>query len=170
MKAIVTRGALAALVVTFLPRVGHAAEEPAFSIGPRSAWYLLGGVTTGDTMVARERGGYVGGEASLVRLGGAGRFAGVYGDGYHDVGAGRTYATAGVELGYKLVGIDGGVATRLGGDRPEWGPTGRLFFGVGIVSVYGRYAHFVESLGTSNANVLQVGALVKIPIKVWGLE
>ncbi|MBX3220632.1 MAG: hypothetical protein KF795_08945 [Labilithrix sp.] len=153
-----------------LPRTARAAEEQPFAIGPKSVWYLLGGVTTGGTLLAKDRGGYVGGEASLVRLGRAGRFFGFYGDGYYDFGAKRTYTTAGFELGYKLIGIDGGAAARLGGDRPEWGPTGRLFIGVGILSAYGRYAYFIDALGANNAHVVQVGALVKVPMKVWGLE
>lgn len=155
--------------------IAHAAparaeEKSPFQIGPKPAWYVLGGVTTGGTLVARDRGGYVGGEASVVRLGSGGRFFGFYGDGYQDIGAKRTYTTAGLELGWKFIGIDGGAATRFGADRPEWGLTGRLFLGVGIVSLYGRYAYFFDALGTHEANVVQVGALVKIPIKVWGLE
>lgn len=159
-----------ALVIVLFPLVGRAEEAKPFTIGPTSAWYLMAGVTTGGTMVARDRGGYVGGEASLVRLGRGGRFFGFYGDGYHDIGAARTYATTGIELGYKFIGIDGGAAARFGADRPEWGLTGRLFAGIGILSVYGRYAHFIEALGSHNEHVVQVGALVKIPIKVWGME
>jgi hypothetical protein len=99
-----------------------------------------------------------------------GRFVGVYGDGYHDFGAHRTYATTGVELGYRFLGVDGGGAVRLGGDRAEWGPTGRLFLTLGIVSLYGRYAYFPEALGAKNDHVVQIGCLVKLPFHVWGVK
>lgn len=147
-----------------------AAETEPFKLGAQPAWYLLGGVTSGATMLAHDRGGYVGGELSLARLGRGGRFVGLYGDGYYDIGAKRTYATLGPELGYKIVGIDGGLATRFGAERIEWGGTGRVFVTVGVLAIYARYAYFGESLGRNNDNVLQVGALVKLPVKVWGIE
>jgi hypothetical protein len=143
---------------------------PAYTVGTQPEWYVLAGVTTGGTLVAHDRGGYVGGEASIVRLGRATQFFGFYADGYHDFGGSRTYVTSGVEGGYKLVGLDGGLATRFGGDRPEWGATGRLFVGIGVVSVYGRYAYFADSLGMSDEHVVQVGVLVKMPFKVWDLQ
>jgi hypothetical protein len=149
---------------------GRADEERPFTIGPKPTWYLLAGVTTGGTVVASDRGGYVGQEVSLVRQSQGGRFFGFYADGYRDFGAGRTYTTAGMELGYKFFGIDGGAVARFGADRPEWGATGRLFVGVGVVSIYGRYAYVIDAVGPNNAQVVQLGALVKIPIKVWGLE
>jgi hypothetical protein len=142
---------------------------PAFTLGAQPAWYLLAGVTTGGTLVAHDRGGYVGGEASIVRLGRSSRFFGFYADGYQDVGAGRTYVTSGVEGGYKFVGVDAGLASRFGADRPEWGATGRLFVGIGVVSLYGRYAYFADSLGQSDEHVVQIGVLVKMPFDVWGL-
>ncbi len=141
-------------------------REP-FSIGAKPAWFLLGGVTTGGTLVTHDRGFYVGGELSLVRLR-EGRFVGLYGDGYYDFGIHRTYTTAGVELGYKLLGIDGGAAARVGGDRIEWGPTGRLFIGLGLVSLYIRYAYFPEPLAVGNDHVLQIGALLKLPLFATG--
>ena len=157
-------------VVVDTPAVAPSNEAPvAFSIGTQPAWYLLGGVTTGGTLVAHDRGGYVGGEASVVRLSRASRFFGFYGDGYYDVGAGRTYATSGLEAGYKFFGVDGGLASRFGGERPEWGVTGRIFASVGVVSIYGRYAYFVDSLDREGGHVVQIGALVKIPFLVWGL-
>jgi len=150
-------------------REARAEGEP-FELGAQPAWYLLGGVTSGATMLATNRGGYVGGELSLARLGRGGRFVGLYGDGYYDIGAKRTYATLGPEIGYKFVGIDGGVATRFGASRVEWGGTGRVFVTIGVLAIYARYAYFGESLGRDNDNVLQVGALVKLPVKVWGIE
>ena len=146
---------------------GAEAPSPAFTIGPKPVWFLTGGVTSGDTFVAHDRGGYVGGELSLVQLY-EGRFVGLYGDGYHDLGAHRTYATGGIELGYRFFGIDGGVATRMGGDRVEPGATGRVFVTIGILSLYGRYAYFPDPLRAGDDHVVQVGGLFKLPFAAWG--
>jgi hypothetical protein len=135
-------------------------EEPApFTIGSKPAWYVMGGLTSGAT-VTEHRGGYVGGELSVVRLRNS-RFVGFYADGYYDLGIHRTYTTGGFELGYKFVGIDGGAAARFGGDKVDPGLTGRLFFTVGVFSLYARYAYFDAA---QNDHVVQVGALLKLPI------
>jgi hypothetical protein len=169
------RCALAASIVgvaTFgAERVAQAEETtPAFTIGARPIWYLLGGVTGGLTTVAHDRGGFVGGELSAARLSHGGRWIGAYGDGYYDFGAQRGYVTLGPELGYKMFGVDAGGAARLGGDRVELGPTGRLFVTLGVLSIYGRYAYFADALGSGDKNVVQIGALLKMPLAVWGLQ
>jgi hypothetical protein len=145
------------------------AEEPppAFTIGPKPAWFVTGGLTSGDTLVAHDRGGYLGGELSLSRIL-EGRVVGLYGDGYYDLGAHRTYTTGGIELAYKLLGIDGGAAARLGGRRVEWGPTGRVFVSLGVLAIYGRYAYFVDPLRAGNDHVVQIGGLFKLPFAAWG--
>ena len=149
-------------------RLARAADEtPSHTIGAQPIWYLMGGVTGGGTLVANDRGGYLGGELSVVRMRDA-RFFGLYGDGYYDFGAKRTYTTGGIELGYKMFGLDGGAAARIGGDRVEWGPTGRLFLSVGVLSIYGRYAYFPDPLRSGDDHVVQVGALLKLPFAVWG--
>jgi hypothetical protein len=142
----------------------HAAETEArdvgYRIGAPPAHYLLGGVTTGASVVGPERGGYVGGEVSFVRLH-EGRVLGVYGDGYYDFGVKRTYATGGLEIGYRFLGFDGGIASRFGGDAPELGPTGRVFLSLGLFSLYTRYAYFADA--PRDEHVVQVGALFKLP-------
>jgi hypothetical protein len=144
------------------------AEPKPFSVGARPAWFLMGGLEGGGTLVANDRGGLLGGELSVVRLR-QGKFFGFYGDGAYDFGAAKTYTTAGLELGYKFVGLDAGGAARIGGSGVEFGPTGRLFLTLGIVSVYGRYAYFVDARHANDANVVQVGALLKLPIAAWGI-
>jgi hypothetical protein len=145
-------------------------QKSPFTIGTKPVWYLMSGVTTGGTIAAHDRGGYVGGEASIVRLSNAGRFFGFYGDGYYDFGIERSYATTGVELGYKFLGIDGGGASRIGSGRVEWGATGRLFLTVGVISIYGRYAIFPDPIIQGNEHIVQIGALVKIPFAIWGAK
>lgn len=146
-----------------------AAEDapPAFTIGAKPGWFVMGGVTTGGTVVTTDRGGYVGGELSLVRIR-DGRYYGIYADGYYEFGVQGTYVTAGPELGYKFLGVDGGAAARLGGARPEWGPTGRLFVTMGLLAIYARYAYFVDPIRVGNDHVVQIGALIKVPFAAWG--
>jgi hypothetical protein len=141
----------------------HAQAAP-FTLGAEPVWYGLAGLTTGGTGLARDRGYFLGSEISVVRVLGGGRFLGAYADGYYDFGAQRTYTTAGVELGYKFVGVDAGPALRLGGERVEWGATGRLFATLGVASVYCRYAYFIAALSPYDRHVLQIGVLLKVPI------
>jgi hypothetical protein len=147
-----------------------AAEDPPFTIGAQPAWLLLGGVTTGGTVALGDRGALVGGELSLARLREA-SFAGIYADGYYDWGAHGTYATAGLELGHKYVGVDGGVALRfddMGTDMgTDVGATGRVTVGLGVVGVYARYAHFWDAM--ANEDILQVGLMLKLPLWTSGL-
>jgi hypothetical protein len=135
------------------------ADEP-FTIGSRPAWFLLGGVTGGGTVGLDDRSGYVGGELSLARLR-EGRYVGLYGDAYYDFGIDGTYATGGLEAGRGPFGIDGGVALRFANDTVDLGPTVRLSVGVGVLAVYARYARFDSP---SHDDVLQVGAMVKLPL------
>lgn len=137
-----------------------------FTIGSKPGWFFTGGVTAGGTAVAHARGGFVGGELSIVRLREA-RFIGAYADAYYDVGARSTYATTGIELGYKFVGVDGGFASRFGPES-DLGPTARLFFTVGILSVYARYVYLVDPSRGGGESVLQLGGLFKLPFGAWG--
>jgi hypothetical protein len=145
-------------------RPGAPADDPPFTIGSRPAWLLLGGVTTGGTLLS-DRGAYVGGELSLARLRDA-SFFGFYADSYYDWGAHGTYVTGGLEIGHKLVGLDGGVALRLlDGDR-QLGATGRVVLGLGAVGLYARYAHFWDVM--QNDNVIQLGLVLKLPLWTGG--
>jgi hypothetical protein len=161
--ALVRRPLLLALAGVLFAGPAAAEEEP-FSIGPKPAWYVLGGATAGGTLVAQGS-GYVGGELSIARLE-QGRFIGFYGDGYYDWGAKRTYTTLGPEIGWRFVGIDAGGAARLGGSRAEFGPTGRVFVTVGVATIYVRYAYFPDPLRIDNDHVLQIGGLLKLPFSI----
>src|SRR5213075_2811186 len=68
----------------------RADESAPFTVGPRPAWFLMAGPGVGASIVTHDRGWYVGGEASLVRMR-EGKFIGFLGDGYYDFGAKRTY-------------------------------------------------------------------------------
>ncbi|HEX4417245.1 MAG TPA: hypothetical protein VH165_05060 [Kofleriaceae bacterium] len=136
------------------------ADDPPFAIGSQARWFVLGGVTSGGTVAFDDRGGYVGGELSLARLHDANYF-GFYADGYYDFGIGGTYATGGVELGHKFVGIDGGAALRFANGTTDAGVAARLNLTAGVFGIYVRYAYFDAM---TDKNVLQVGAMLKFPL------
>lgn len=148
-------------VLLALARPAVADDDPAFTIGPKPRWALLGGVTTGGTIALADRGAFVGGELSLARLRDA-NFFGFYADGYYDWGAHGTYATGGIELGHKFVGLDGGVAVRFADGDRQMGATGRLTVGIGMVGVFARYAHFWDVM--EDENVIQIGLQIKLPL------
>jgi hypothetical protein len=172
MRAVPGAGLLpslvAGLVLALSPRVAVADGDPPFTIGPRPAWFLLGGVTGGAT-VAQSAGGYVGGELSLVRLR-DGRFAGFYADSYYDFGPGATYLSAGPELGFHVrspkgaqlsFGADAGAALRLDG-ASDIGASGRLSVTLfGLFSLYGRTMYLAAD---QDDLVVQVGAMLKFPL------
>lgn len=159
--------ALAAFVLALgvaAPRPA-AADDPPFTIGSRPAWFLLGGVTSGGTLVLADRGAFVGGELSLARLR-DGDYVGFYADGYYDWGADGTYVTGGLELGRRFVGVDGGAALRLAGGERELGVTGRLNLSVGLFGLFARYAYFPDAM--TDDHVVQLGVAFKLPLMTIG--
>lgn len=162
LRAVVgVAAAFALLAATTAPA---RADDRPFSIGPRRAWFLLGGVTAGASLYDT-RAGFVGGEVSVNRLR-QGTMVGVYGDAYYDFGVDGTYLTGGLELGKKVgmvgLGVDGGAALRFAyGDR-NLGASGRVFASVGVLSLYARYLYLD---GTErNDHVVQVGVTLKLPL------
>ena len=165
-------GVLLALVsVARADEVKTEAAPPAFHIGPTATWVMLGGLTTGGTVALADKGYFVGGELSfaLMRVG---DYMGVYGDGYYDWGTGGTYTTAGIELGHKLIGLDGGLALRFD-QQTRVGFAARASVGVGVAQLYVRYMHFPTGVGDMpipNDDVLQVGIELKLPLHTFASE
>jgi hypothetical protein len=159
------RIALLAGVATCMTAGIARADDPPFVIGAQPAWLVLGGVTTGGTIALADKGAFVGGELSVARLSN-GKVVGVYADGYYDWGAGGTYVTGGLELQKSLFSIDGGAALRFADGQRDLGVTGRLAIGLGVASLYGRYMHFSDKM--SDEDVIQIGLLLKLPLKTFG--
>jgi len=153
-------------VLTLLVSGTARADEP-FHIGSLPKWVFLGGLNAGGTVALSGRGALVGGELSLARLREK-KYVGFYGDGYYDWGASGTYTTAGLEAGYALIGVDGGAALRFADGGHRFGATGRVSLGLGIVSLYARYAYFPSEAMKSSDKVLQVGLLIKLPLSTFG--
>jgi hypothetical protein len=158
------RPVLALLVLLIAASPAHA-DDPPFTIGSTPSWLVLGGVTTGGTLILADRGAFVGGEISLARLQNA-SFVGLYADGYYDWGANGTYVTGGLEVGHKFLGFDGGVALRLADGDQQLGASGRLTVGLGLLGVYARYAHFWDVM--KDDNVIQFGLVLKLPLWTSG--
>jgi hypothetical protein len=156
----------AALVLVCSLTTNARADEP-FHIGSLPKWILLGGVTAGGTVALSDRGALVGGELSLARLRER-KYVGFYGDGYYDWGASGTYTTAGLEAGYALLGVDGGAALRFADGGHRFGATGRVSVGLGVVSLFARYAYFPSEEMQKSESVLQVGLLFKLPFSTFG--
>jgi hypothetical protein len=144
------------------------ADRRGFSIGSEAAWFVLGGGTGGGTVATGDRGGFVGGELSVVRVREA-RFLGLYVDAYRDFGVDGTYLTAGPELGWIrrsrtfpiAFGIDGGGALRRTDDT-AYGATGRVFVSFfGALSLYGRYLYLDAE---DDDHVVQIGMTFKFPL------
>jgi hypothetical protein len=161
----ISRAVAVVILACAIARPAAADGDPPFIIGSRPSWSLLGGLTTGGTVLLADRGAFVGGELSLAVLREA-TFAGVYTDAYYDWGASGTYVTAGAELGHKFFGLDGGVALRFANGATDVGITGRLTVGLGVAGVYARYAHFMDT--TMNEDVIQVGLVLKLPLWTGG--
>jgi hypothetical protein len=137
------------------------ADDPAFEIGAQPRWFLLGGVTSGGTVAFDDRGGFVGGELSVVRLNSS-NYLGGYADAYYDFGIDGTYVTGGLELGHKFIGLDGGPAVRFAHGTTDAGAAVRLNLSAGVFGIYVRYAYFDAM---TDKNVLQVGAMLKLPLR-----
>lgn len=153
----------AALLLCLAIPASARAEEPAeaYRFGNASRGFVLGGLTGGGSFGSAGGGGYVGGEVSAVWLKEL-LWGGLYIDGVYDFGLGAGTLSAGPEVGYGPIGIDGGVGLRLGlEDSPEVGYQGRLLITAGVFGIYGRYGYWPGS--TQAEHVGQVGILLKFP-------
>ncbi|MBX3154940.1 MAG: hypothetical protein KF773_02985 [Deltaproteobacteria bacterium] len=159
------RLAAALLATLAMAPAARADGDPPFTIGSRARWFVLGGVTGGGTVNGDVSGRFLGGELSLARLN-AGRYVGLYADAYYDFRMEGAYATGGVELGYKVVGLDGGIAQRFDGER-RTGAAARLSLSAGVVALYVRYMYFPDAV--MDDHVVQIGGMFKLPLaKPWG--
>jgi hypothetical protein len=90
--------------------------------------------------------------ADLVWLGG-------YIDAVYDTLPHKTRMSLGPEIGYGLLGIDGGVVEQL--DGPRTGVVGRIVLTGSLLGFYARYDQFLDR--KPDDGVLEVGVLLKIP-------
>lgn len=134
-------------------------QDAPFEFGPKPGWQVLFGPTGGGSFGSPGGGGFAGAELSVSRLN-AGTWFGAYVDGIYDFGQSAALVTAGPQLGYTLLGLDGGVAARFGDGGPEWGPQARLMISAGFFSLYGRYAYLLDT----DEHLGQAGVMFKLPL------
>ena len=136
------------------------ADAPAH-IGTQAGWQLMSGLTTGGSFGDLGGSGYLGGEVSLNRLSHR-TWMGLYADGLYEFGHGAGYFTAGPQLGYAILGLDGGVALRTGDDDPAVGFAARALLALAVFDLYGRALVFDDDVQ------IQIGVMIKLPL--WASE
>lgn len=152
--------ALALLLWMAQPAAAQEEGEP-FAFGDVPEAFVMGGLTGGGSFGSPGGGGFLGGEASLAWLY-HGVWGGFYMDGFYDFGHGDTTLSIGPELGYAVLGLDGGLGLRLGqADDPELGGQMRLLVSLGNFSLFGRYGFWPGSKDAQHVG--QVGVLLKFP-------
>ncbi len=164
MRARVLRVVLALGVVGFSPAVAWAQDDPAdFAFGNEVQSFVLTGLTTGGSFGSHGGGYYLGGEVSAAWLF-EGVWGGVYADAAYDFGQGATTVSLGPEVGWMVLGLDGGLAARFGRqDDPELGFHVRGVVALGLFSLYGRYGGW-PGAGGALEHVGQVGITLKLPV------
>ncbi len=152
---------LAALLAGLLTGSPALADEAPYTIGTDAGWQVLGGLTTGGSFGDLGGSGYLGAELSLNRLS-KGTWVGLYGDGFYEFGHEAFYTTAGLQLGYMILGVDGGVAFRTGDGDPALGFAARGLIALAFFDIYGRALIFGDDIQG------QVGLMLKLPF--WASE
>lgn len=148
------------LILALCLLAGPAYADDPIEIGTEGGWQLLPGLTTGGGWRDDGGSGFVGLELSLNRLS-HGFWAGLYADGFYEFGYDEGFATVGPQLGYMLLGVDGGVAFRTD-DTSDIGYAARAMLALAFVDIYGRALIFEDDVQW------QIGLLLKMPL--WASE
>lgn len=136
-------------------------EAEPFAFGYESEMFVLGGISGGGSFGSAGGGGFVGYELSAVWLNQA-AWGGFFGDIGYDFGHSAATLVVGPELGYGILGLDGGAAFRFGfADEVEVGVQARLLLALTTFSIFGRYGFWPDSVG--GQHIGQVGVLIKMP-------
>jgi hypothetical protein len=132
-----------------------------FDFGNETQAFVLTGLTTGGSFGSLGGGYYLGGEVSAAWLF-EGVWGGVYADAAYDFGQGATTVSLGPEVGWMVLGLDGGLAARFGRQPdPELGFHVRGMLALGLFSLYGRYGGWPGAGGVEHVG--QVGITLKFP-------
>jgi hypothetical protein len=148
------------------PAAAEETEEthPAISVGYQPAWYLMAGATGGAAFRSAGTGGFVGAEASVVRMHNDLWF-GLYTDGAYDFGRRSPVLSIGPEFGYDVLGLDTGAGLRWSSGAPVAGVMSRLSVNTGVVGFYGRHIYWFGP----QSHAIQAGMTLKFPlISPWG--
>lgn len=169
-------------VVAVAPTSAHADFNPFYpdktsdaDVREYAGWYLPLGVVLGlpvssrGVLDDRDLDPLIGIETSLVRLGAFGPkvrqagWLGVYADALWDFGTDSGRVSIGPELGWGIVGIDGGYASLWADGTQHHGVAMRATFGVPGALGYVRRDAF-----QGGHRVWEIGLLLKFPIPLTG--
>ncbi len=92
---------------------------------------------------------------------------GAYADLVYDFGSEQPRLSLGPELGYHLLGVDGGLLVALVDDRPTAGITGRTLITFAFVHLYVRGG---GGFGERSFSFIELGVLWKLPVPVLHRE
>ena len=130
-----------------------------------TGWYAPSGILLGASLHGQRSNGFViGVEQSLVYQRGprASWWGGLHGEAAYDFGASWTRLSFGPEVGYGIVGLDGGFVRVLRNHEPDAsGLQGRVLVTMGIAAVYGRLGVLYGSAEPERFG--EVGLLLKWP-------
>jgi hypothetical protein len=126
-------------------------------------WWVPVGINLG--LSAHEdaaNGTLIGAEASIVHVAGAegAGWFGAYADVRYDTGPDAIRLSIGPELGYTIVGVDGGMLIDRDGGGTHFGYTGRALLTIGVIGLYVRVNYVPDPAGTS----IDFGVLLKLPL------
>ena len=91
-------------------------------------------------------------------------WGGLYADVTRDFAADFTRMSIGPELGFTMLGVDGGLLAQLGDDN-RFGWTVRPVLTIGVISLYWRHGQFRDEM--PNASFNEIGVLLKWGRPVW---
>lgn len=154
------------VVLAALGRPARAEHDPQYLV------FVSAGVNLGAALHEGNNGFLLGGELSIpfVRASGGDPegdmrsrylWAGLYTDVARDFAIDATRFTIGPEIGYSIVGLDGGFVHQFG-DAAVSGYAIRPVVTIGFATAYFRHERFSD--GTTN----EFGVLLKFPAKIFG--
>jgi hypothetical protein len=124
-------------------------------------WFLPVGLTAAGTAHPKlPTASTIGGEASVVAFPvGDGNWIGGYVDVVHELGNDLTRISVGPEMGFTLVGVDGGLVIQHSERGTRYGGAVRPMLSFSFLTVYGRWGWLAD-----DERFREIGLLLKFPI------
>lgn len=141
---------------------GEAAGDAGPPINP--GWYAPVGVVLGGAFRPIDANGFLAGmEVSGARLSRNLFWGGLYTDVLYDTGKKGARFSLGPELGFAMLGLDGGFMGEFSDHKFKKGVVLRGLLTFSIMAFYGRWGHFINE---SDSNWGEFGVLFKLPLPI----